>query len=156
MILAGDEFLDQHDLFDQNGNVTQSGGKQVDPVDYSRATEPMRARVREYVSRLIKLRATHQALAMNDTEFIHIDFNDGKRVMAWQRGSSANPVVVVANFSDWGSDTRSPNAEYVVHNWPNVGAGRQWKEASQDRLVPSEWVGREPLFPWEAKVYLPI
>lgn len=31
MILAGDEFADQHDLFDAAGHVTQDGGKQVDP-----------------------------------------------------------------------------------------------------------------------------
>jgi len=36
MILAGDEFADQHDLFDARGNVTQNGGKQVDPVNFSR------------------------------------------------------------------------------------------------------------------------
>ena len=36
MILAGEEFADQHDLFDADGGVTQQGGKQVDPVNFSR------------------------------------------------------------------------------------------------------------------------
>jgi len=36
MILAGEEFADQHDRFNSQGDVTQDGGKQVDPVDFSR------------------------------------------------------------------------------------------------------------------------
>ena len=39
MILAGEEYGDQHDLFDARGNVTHQGGKQVDPVNYSRVDE---------------------------------------------------------------------------------------------------------------------
>ena len=31
MILAGEEFGDEHDLFDSQGRVTHEGGKQVDP-----------------------------------------------------------------------------------------------------------------------------
>jgi hypothetical protein len=31
--------------------------------------------------------------------------------------------------------------------------GRRWREITQDRGVPIEWAGREPIFPWEAKVY---
>ncbi|HEY0871127.1 MAG TPA: alpha-amylase family glycosyl hydrolase, partial [Acidothermaceae bacterium] len=38
MLLAGEEFADQHDLFDINGRVDQNGGKQIDPVNYSRIT----------------------------------------------------------------------------------------------------------------------
>ena len=33
-ILAGDEFADEHDLFDRNGNVAQSGGKQVESCEF--------------------------------------------------------------------------------------------------------------------------
>jgi hypothetical protein len=40
-----------------------------------------------------------------------------------------------------------------VLNWPTVPAGRRWREITQDRDVPSEWAGREPIFAWEAKVY---
>jgi len=31
--------------------------------------------------------------------------------------------------------------------------GRRWREITQSREVPSNWAGREPLMPWEAKVY---
>ena len=63
-------------------------------------------------------------------------------------------MVVVANFSDWGTgDPASPAAEYRVRNWPATPPGRRWREVTQARAVPPEWVGREPLYPWEAKVY---
>src|SRR6185312_2771686 len=65
MILAGDEFADQHDLFDANGNVNQAGGKQVDPVNYSRLGDDWRTRIKEYVSRLISLRTSYDALTVN-------------------------------------------------------------------------------------------
>jgi hypothetical protein len=61
-------------------------------------------------------------------------------------------VVVVANFSDWASPTH-PGAVYVVPNWPSTPAGHRWREVPQNRTIPPEWVGREPLFAWEAKVY---
>jgi 1,4-alpha-glucan branching enzyme len=156
MILAGEEFADQHDLFDQEGNVSQGGGKQVDPVNFSRLDQEWRRRVKDYVARLIKLRTTSDALALNDTSFIHVDFNQGKRVLAWRRGRAGTDkiVVVVANFSDFTtSDPFSPSAEYRVHNWPEIPSARKWREITQDRDVPLEWAGREPIFPWEAKVY---
>jgi pullulanase len=155
MILAGDEFADEHDLFDQKGSVTQRGGKQVDPVNFSRLGDEWRRRIRNYAARLVKFRTSSDALAVNDTEFIHVDFSDGKRVLAWRRGrfDSGNPVVVVANFSDFGTDLSSPTPEYRVHNWPATPAGKKWREITQERDIPPEWVGREPLFPWEAKVY---
>ena len=63
-------------------------------------------------------------------------------------------VVVVANFSDWRTeDAGDPSAEYVVAGWPDAPAGRRWREVTQERDVPDEWAGREPVFPWEAKVY---
>jgi pullulanase len=152
MILAGEEFADEHYRFDKDGMVDQNGGKQVDPVNFSRATEPMRARILAYVSQLVKLRTSHPALGVNDTEFLHVDLNEGKRVFAWQRGSAENPVMVVANFSAWGTaDPFAPGAEYVVLNWPLTPIGRQWREVTQGRTAPD--AGREPLFPWEAKVY---
>ena len=67
--------------------------------------------------------------------------------------SPADPVVVVANFSDFATDTSVPSAEYVVPNWPGTPAGKRWRDVSQARDVPNEWIGREPIFPWEAKVY---
>jgi len=156
MILAGEEFADQHDFFGENGNVSQDGGKQVDPVNFSRLGDEWRQRVRHYVGRLIKLRTTSDALAVNDTEFIHVDIADGKRVLAWRRGQSGSDsiVVVVANFSDFGTaDPGNSTAEYRVHNWPATPPGKTWREVTQERPVPQEWIGREPLFPWEAKVY---
>jgi len=70
-----------------------------------------------------------------------------------ERGSDANPVIAVANFSDFETpDPFNGVSEYVVPNWP----GRTdflWREVSQGRDVPPEWVGREPLFRWEVKVY---
>ncbi|MFO1035792.1 MAG: alpha-amylase family glycosyl hydrolase [Geminicoccaceae bacterium] len=157
MILAGDEFADQHDLFDADGHVTQGGGKQVDPVNFARQQEPMRQQIFRYVARLVKLRTDNAALATDDTDFIHVDLTPGRRVLAWVRGPrGGEPVVTVANFSDFGTDRPDdPRAEYVVPNWPAASPDRPWREITQDRVVPPEWVGREPLFPWEAKVYVP-
>jgi pullulanase len=156
MILAGDEFADQHDLFDARGNVTQDGGKQVDPVNFSRLSDDWRHRVKEYVSRLIELRTTYDALTGNDVDFIHVDFNDGKRVLVWRRGHAGadTQVVVIANFSDFATPNPfNPASEYVVHNWPATPPGRRWREVPQGRDIPSDRIGREPIFPWEAKVY---
>jgi pullulanase len=155
MILAGEEFADQHDLFDSNGNVTQAGGKQVDPVDFNRLQEDWRRRIFDFVAGLVKFRTASPALALNDTTFIHTDFNDGKRVLVWRRGGDGQPpVVVVANFSDFVSQNAlTPEGEYRVPNWPATPAGSRWREVTQDRLVAPEFVGREPVFAWEAKVY---
>ncbi len=156
MILAGDEFADQHDLFDAKGNVTQDGGKQIDPVNFSRLGDDWRTRLKAYVARLIKLRTAYDALAVKDTTFIHLDFNDGKRVLVWKRGvdGADRQVVVLANFSDFGTpDPFNPSAEYVVPNWPALPPGKRWREVPQNRDVPADKIGREPIFPWEAKVY---
>jgi hypothetical protein len=153
MIFAGDEFADKHDL------KVVHPDKQMDAVNFERLSIPWRKRVFDYVSRLVKLRTSQTALGMNDTEFIHSDFNDGKRVIAWLRGrrNSADMVVVVANFSDWASQSFADGrSEYVVNNWPSIPHGFQWKEVTQERLVPGSWAGREPLFAWEAKVYVPV
>lgn len=148
MILAGDEFADQQDL---DISDEHSSNKQVDPVNYSRMQDDWRQRIFQYVARLIRLRKSSDALAVNDTQFIHVDFNEGKRVIVWQRGNKADRlVVVVANFSDYGTP---PGSEYKVPNWPATPPGKQWKEITQERIVPSDWVGREGIFPWEAKVY---
>jgi pullulanase len=161
MILAGEEFADQHDFFDEDGHVTQSGGKQINPINFSRLIdkgdpdEPMRRRIFHYVSRLVKFRTSHDALAVDDIQFIHVDFTDGKRVLVWKRGRPGqDPVVVVANFSDFvTANVTNPSAKYCIPNWPATPRGRQWREVTQQRLVPQEYVGREPIFSWEAKVY---
>ncbi len=150
MILAGDEFADQHDLKQTHPE------KQMDAVNYERLAEPWRRRIFDYTARLVKLRTSAEALGANDTEFFHSDFHGGRQVMAWLRGirGSGSQVVVVANFSNWSSQASSGRpAEYIVPNWPDLPAGKTWWEVSQNRMVPDNWAGREPLFPWEAKVY---
>jgi glycosidase len=155
-ILAGDEFADQHDLFDASGHVSEAGGKQVDPVNYSRLDDDWRSRVKDHVGRLVHLRTSAEALAVNDVEVLHVDL-DGKRVVVWRRGrvGSGQQVVVVANFSDY-TTPPGPFAEYVVPSWPPTPPGRRWREVTQARDVPPEWVGREPIFSWEAKVYAAV
>ncbi len=168
LLLAGEEFADQHDFFDQDGRVSQGGGKQVDPVSFGRLIAgpsqdkggnpdgfygPMRRRIFAYARTLIRLRTTAPALSVNDTDFFWSDFGDGKRVIAWRRGraSDAAPVLVLANFSDFGS---APGADYVVPTWPGPApVGKKWVEITQGRDVDPDFVGREAIFPWEAKVY---
>jgi 1,4-alpha-glucan branching enzyme len=150
MIFAGDEFADAHDL------SVAHPPKQRDAVNYERLEEPFRRSVFDYVARLVKFRTSEEALSVNDTDFIHGDFAEGKRVVVWRRGrpGSTSQVVVVANFSDFvTADAGSPSAEYRVPNWPATPAGRKWREITQARDVPAEWVGREPIFAWEAKIY---
>ena len=154
MILAGDEFADQTDL-DISSSPNGDRNKQIDPVNYSRMKDDWRRRIFNYVSRLVRFRTTSDALAVNDTQFIHVDFSEGKRVVVWQRGNKPDSlVVVVANFSDYGTPgAPSSTAEYVIPHWPPTPPGKQWREITQDRTIAAEWVGREPIFPWEAKVY---
>ncbi len=151
MILAGDEFADQHDL-----DISDEHGpnKQIDPVKYERMNEDWRRRIFDYVARLVKFRIKSPALAVNDTIFIHTDFEDSKRVLAWQRGYGENIVVVVANFSDYGTPNAGDSkAEYVIPNFPKTPAGKHWREVTQDRTVAEARIGREPIYAWEAKVY---
>jgi len=63
MILAGEEFADQHDL------ALTEPGKEIDPVNFDRLDEPWRKDIFQYVSRLVRFRTTSHALAVNDTEF---------------------------------------------------------------------------------------
>jgi 1,4-alpha-glucan branching enzyme len=146
MILAGEEFADEHDL-----PITDED-KQIDPVNYSRLDDPWRKDVHEHVRRLIHLRTTSDALAVVDTTFLHVDFDDGKRVLVWQRGSDteADPVVVVANFSDWAS---ASGTDYIVPPWPQLPVGREWFEVTT--ATPAPAAGRDPISPWCARVYRP-
>jgi pullulanase len=154
MILAGEEFGDQHDLFDRHGNVTHEGGKQVDPVNFGRFDEPDRRQLFDYVAQLVKLRTTHPALSINDINFFHVDFQEGKRVVVWRRGSNNDPVIVVANFSDFTTPhALRPGAEYFVPNWPDTPAGRHWVEVTQGRHLITGRHDREAIFAWEAKIY---
>jgi hypothetical protein len=64
-------------------------------------------------------------------------------------------VVIVANFSDYATPTE-PDAEYVINNWPELPEGMRWQEITQERTVPTEKAGHEPLSPWDAKVYAAV
>jgi len=153
MIFAGDEFADAMDFDLQSAR--RDDEKQSDSLNLSRLDDPARKHIFAYVSRLVKLRTTHDALAVNDTEFIHVDFEESKRVVVWRRGKTDQaPVVVVANFSDFATDLSQVNAEYRVPGWPPTPEGARWREITQERVVPAAWVGREPIFAWEAKVYV--
>jgi pullulanase len=149
MIFAGDEFADQHDL------KVDDAHKQTDAVNYGRVDEPFRMQIFNYVSRLVKFRTSSDALAVNDTDFIHVDFNEGKRVVVWRRGRTGmgEHVIVVANFSDFVSQNIGAGGEYRVPNWPATPTGKRWREITQQRDIPPEWVGREGIAAWEAKVY---
>jgi len=151
MILAGEEFADPQNhqpVFPQ---------KETDPVNFDLVKDPWRQRIFVYVSRLVRLRTSSVALAVNDTEFIHVDFTDGKRVVAWRRGKPGiDPlVVVVGNFSDFATpNPDAPGSEYRVANWPETPAGARWRDVPEDRIVPPGRAGLEPLRAWEAKVYV--
>jgi 1,4-alpha-glucan branching enzyme len=146
MIFAGEEFADQMD------RSVDMGKKQSDPVNYSRKNDGgWRQGLFGYVANLVKFRKQCPALGEDDTEFFHVDRSRGGKIMAWRRGQTGDgrsPVVVVANFSN----ENTPGTEYVVPNWPDKDKGG-WREVSQSRDVPAEWVAREPLLAWEAKIY---
>lgn len=147
MIFAGEEFADQMD------RSVDMGKKQSDPVNYSRKDDGgWRQDLFGYVAGLVRFRKTCPALGEDDTEFIHVDGSRGGKIMAWRRGRTGDgrfPVVVVANFSN----ENTPGTEYVVPNWPDKDKSG-WREISQERRdVPAEWVAREPLMAWEAKIY---
>jgi len=155
MILAGDEFAEQHDKDISRETPTSIRNKQTDPVHYERLDEEWRRNVFLYVSRLCHYRRNSESLTNNETTFIHCDYEEPKRVVAWQRGPSAGapqdpPVVVVANFSDY---VTPEGSEYHINNWPEAPPNTKWIEVTQDRDVSSDKIGKEPIFPWEAKVY---
>jgi pullulanase len=154
MICAGEEFADQQDVDPLTVNSETPPRHQIDPVNYSRLDDEWRQDLFTYVSRLVAFRKKSPALGTNDTTFLHADLREGKQVIVWQRGKRNNPVIVVANFSDYGTpEPLNPDAEYVIPNWVKTPDGMQWYEVTQDRLVLPDRIGREPIFPWEAKVY---
>ena len=147
MIFAGEEFADQMD------QSVDMGKKQTDPVNYGRKNDGgWRQGLFDYVANLVKFRTKCRALGQDDTDFFHVDKTRGAKIMAWRRGQMGQdklPVVVVANFSD----ENTPGPEYFIPDWPERNLPG-WREISQGREVPAEWVGREPLVSWEAKIYI--
>ena len=148
MIYAGEEFCDRQD------RAAKHPTKQVDPVNYSRASHPWRKDLLDTVSRLAKMRTRNAALWGNNVNFTHWDFQGDRKIMAWIRGGSNNlPVVIVANFSG----VKPDGNEYSVNGWPTMktwkGKEVKWREVTEGRNVPPEWVNREPVYAWEAKVY---
>jgi len=142
MILAGEEFCDEHDRPIENA-------KQVDPVNWARLDDPWRRGVFDYVKRLVSLRTKCPALGSDNASTFHVDLSRQGGVVAWKRGGNGTPpVVVVANFSD----ENTPGTEYYVPNWPDR-SNTGWREVTEGRKVSSARVGREPLGRWEAKVY---
>lgn len=149
MILAGDEFADERDLA-----IGEPAGrnKQIDPVNFERFSDPWRKDVFAYVARLVKQRTKSPALARNECSFIHVDTTAGRQVAVWQRGVDDDLVVVVANVSSFGSEG-GVDGEYVIPAWPRPDL--PWFEVSQtDVPRPVNRPGREPLFAWEAKIYM--
>jgi 1,4-alpha-glucan branching enzyme len=149
MIFAGEEFCDESDRHDLEENSGQE--KQIDPVNFARKHESWRKRVFDCTSRLVALRKRSKALGVNDTNFIHMDFDHGRRIMAWVRGNpdKQDLVVTVANFSA----ESTPGNKYVIRNWPSTPEGKAWREVVENHSIPADRVGREPLCPWDAKVY---
>jgi 1,4-alpha-glucan branching enzyme len=146
MFLAGEEFADESKL-----NALDDYQMQIDPVNYQRLEQDAwRRGLLSCVGRLVKLRATADALSVNDLQWIHTDLN-GKRVVAWQRGRPGvdDPVVVVANFSDFAS---APGTDYIVENFPSSPPGQKWWEVVSDRTEGLR-AGREPLIAWGVQVY---
>lgn len=125
----------------------------MDTVNYSRVDEPDRKELLNYVARLAQLRISHPALSVNETEFIHCDFEEGKRVLVWKRGAS-DPAVIVANFSEYTTPfAPGPNMEYFVPNWLNTPPGCHWFEVTQNRHLTNSRPDKDAVFAWEAKVY---
>ncbi len=152
MILAGDEFGQTQEL-DIAAPDRGDHSKEIDPLDFALLRDDWRQRLFIHVARLIRLRTTSAALAVNDTEFIHSDTEDGRQVLAWQRGQGEDLVIVVANFSDYGTPNPDGDAEYRIGGWPATPAGLRWHEITEDRAVHPDWAGREPVLPWTARVY---
>ncbi len=125
MFLAGEEFGDVHDK-----ENSDSGLKQEDPVDWSRADYLGHRTLRHRIEELIHLRTQHPALQRNEVEFFYfhpdIDNNDGVRVFAYcrtggQDTGKTGQVFVIAN-------TGGQNFPQFYLPW-----GKTWPKGSQLR-----------------------
>ena len=110
-----------------------------------------------YVPGLVKFRTRHPALAVNDTAFLHEDFHVGKRVVVWKRGGTGqDPVVGVANFSDYQTPNgvTDPAAEYRAPNWSATPGAPVARSDAEPPVLPPPWIvnrsspGRPRSTPW--------
>ena len=147
MIFAGEEFCDKSD------QPAPFPYKERDPVNWSRKNEdPWRTRLFKCVARLVALRKRSIALGGDAVSFIHYDFTNDRRIMAWVRGSDpTNLVVAVANFSE----ETTPGPDYSVTGFPGTPTGMSWRNVMSDTASdgPADQAGQEPLGAWDAKVY---
>jgi pullulanase/glycogen debranching enzyme len=104
MVLAGEEFLDVHDI-----DCNDWRQKMSDPVDYSRQNHARRAAFRRRVRDLVRLRTSIAALQQNEIAYLHFssgfDTNDGDRTFVYCRTRGAplgtgGQIVVIANLWD--------------------------------------------------------
>ncbi len=148
MIFAGEEFADIHHLDRMNYKL-----KQQDPIHYHYLSDPWRKNLFEYVSRLVHFRKNTKALQTDEVKFIHVDCQEDRKVVVWQRNYQKEKVIVVANFSDYVTPLAfEPQSEYYIPKFPKLKKGQVCFEITQNREV-TEKIGRESIFPWEAKVY---
>lgn len=149
MIFAGEEFADAHVLDRMNYKA-----KQYDPIHFSRFEDIWRKNIHNYVKNLIHFRKNTKALQTDEVEFIHVDCDEDKKIIAWQRNFEKEKVVVVANFSDYVTpNALAEESKYIIPNFPTVEIGQYCYEITQNREVVKK-IGKETIFPWEAKVYL--
>jgi pullulanase/glycogen debranching enzyme len=151
MVLAGEEFLDVHDI-----DCNDWRQKMSDPVDYMRQYHVRRAAFRRRARDLVHLRTSNAAAQRNEIAYLHFssgfDANDGDRTFAYCRTGGAplgtsGQVVVIANL--WNKPTTLKLAGWpwtgnVVEQGARVGA-------SPATLAPSVCVD---LRPFETRVFL--
>ncbi len=115
MIFAGEEFADRHD-FSQNDYRT----KQLDALNFERLEDEWRHSLFQYVSQLVHLRTTSNALCVNDNYFLYSDFSDDKRVMCWLRGTSEEQLLIVVNLSDYKGPWDFPFSLWPESKWSHI------------------------------------
>ena len=122
----------------------------------SRLEEPLRRRVFDYVARLVQLRTSSRG-PVRQRHRVHPRRlrrrQAGAGLAAGRDPGSGNQVVVVANFSDFDSGRARAATNTACRT------GRRRRREALARGHPGrgtcrpEWVGREAVFAWEAKVY---
>jgi len=142
MIFAGDDFGDIQDI------IPMHTEKQIDPVNWDRIKGVKNRELFEFIQRMTYLRNTRSPLQQNSCRFLHQDFEDGKKLMVYQRGEGPRQVIVVANFSN------KFIPDYLIPNWPELeGRCFEWTHQYYPENVFSGHF-KENIYPFEVKVYL--